>query len=154
MNDWISSADIIVTTTPSTTPLFPASYLKPGTHINLIGSWRKEMKEVGEDVVRRAGVVVVDSKEACIREAGEIGDSVEIKELGEVVRIDHESTACRMKPITQVLQSIKQKGDITIFKSVGLAIQDAAIVGVVVKKAEELGVGLRVDGYDHHDVDS
>ena len=54
-----------MTATSSTVPLFPSSFVAPGTHLCLIGSYKPSMHEVDSDLVRRAGKVVVDSKEAC-----------------------------------------------------------------------------------------
>lgn len=62
----VASANIICTTTPSTKPLILSSWVKPGTHINLVGSYTPEMCEVDQQVILRAGRILVDSKESCI----------------------------------------------------------------------------------------
>ena len=61
----MKDAHIIVTATSSTVPLFPSSFVASGTHLCLIGSYKPTMHEVDSDLVRRAGKVIVDSKEAC-----------------------------------------------------------------------------------------
>lgn len=58
-------ASIVVTATSSTVPLFPSSFVSPGTHLCLIGSYKPTMHEIDSELVLRAGKVIVDSKEAC-----------------------------------------------------------------------------------------
>jgi hypothetical protein len=84
----VSSANIIITVTPSFNPLFPCSYVSPNTRLILVGSYTPQMHEIDTDLVNRAGIIVVDSKEACGHEAGELIDAgvkedglVEIGEL-------------------------------------------------------------------------
>lgn len=140
----VQSADIICTATPSTTSLFRSEWVKPGTHLNLVGSYTPQMREIDDDLVRRAGLVLVDSREACLAEAGEIISTgltnAELVELGELVNSQGETEH-------EKCQGVKDAGAVTIFKSVGVGIQDSAIVSLVVKRAEELGIGSRVS-YD------
>ena len=58
----VRSADIICTATPSTTSLFSSSWVKPATHINLVGSFTPKMHEVKPDLIRRADIVAVDQE--------------------------------------------------------------------------------------------
>ncbi len=86
----VHEANVIVTATSSTVALFNSVDVTSGTRIVLIGSYKPHMREVDNELIRRAGIVVVDSKEACAREAGELigaglsGD--QLAELGEVLR--------------------------------------------------------------------
>ncbi|PCH34795.1 NAD(P)-binding protein, partial [Wolfiporia cocos MD-104 SS10] len=70
----VRNADIIITATSSTEPLFPSAFVKSGCHLCLIGSYKPEMHEIDSELIRRARVVV-DSKEASMAEAGEIIDA-------------------------------------------------------------------------------
>jgi len=106
----VGSSDIIVTVTSSTEALFPSAAVKAGTRLVLVGSYTPKMREVEDELIKRAGVLVVDSKEACGHEAGELisagvkdGDMVEI---GEIVS----DKAAR--------ESVGQGGDVVVFKSV------------------------------------
>jgi ornithine cyclodeaminase/alanine dehydrogenase-like protein (mu-crystallin family) len=127
-----AQADILVTATPSTTPTFDGSVLRPGTHINAIGSYRPDRREVDAATVQRA-YVAVDSREASRHEAGDLilANCEPDAELGEIV-----NGAAPGRTDDQ---------QITLFKSVGIAVQDAAAAGWVLKRAEELGVGTLVD---------
>jgi len=123
----VSSADIICTATPSTRPLFKAHWVKAGTHLNLIGSYTIHMAEVEDDLIRRAGKILVDSREACQREAGELVSAGialrDMVEVGQVLEMNGDS-------IQNEIANMKSAGDVTIFKSVGL------------------GVGTQIEAYD------
>lgn len=156
----IGSADIICTATPSLRPLFPGHYVKSGTHLNLIGSYTPSMMEIDKELVDRAGIVIVDSKDACIVEAGELicagVHQDRMMELGELVEFQARSMTLagehevvREYAIAEEkCQLIQNSGDVTIFKSVGVGIQDVAIASLVVRLAEERGLGTRIQAYD------
>lgn len=134
----VGKADVICTATPSQTPLFPSSWVAPGTHLNLVGSFRAGMVEVESELVRRAGVVVVDSKAACKAEAGEVIAAglaeEEMVEIGGLVAGEGGR-----------VEEARRRGDVTVFKSVGVGVQDVAIAALVVSRAEEMALGTRVE---------
>ena len=134
----VLSADIICTATSSPTPIFDGAALREGTHINGIGSHTPAARELDTVAVKRSRLVG-DSREACFKEAGDIMIPLEegafdeshfYAELGEVV----------------VGEKTGREGDgeITLFKSNGLAIQDAAAAKVAYDRAVERGVGSEV----------
>ena len=134
----VEGSDIICTATPSVKALFPGSFVRPGTHVNLVGSYTPQMMEVETSLIHRADLLMVDSRSACMLEAGEfIAAGVrpeDLREVGELVGTDLEAPP---------------PGDrITIFKSVGLGIQDVAVAELVVDLAEKRGVGCRLNSYD------
>lgn len=130
--DVVESADIVITATTSPTPTFDGHALRPGTHVNACGSYRPERREVDTFTAERA-YVVADWREACMKEAGDliIPGREPDTELGEVVNG------------TKAGRTDDQQ--ITFFKSVGLAVQDAAAAGWVLKEAERLGIGVLID---------
>ncbi|KAI6144407.1 NAD-binding protein [Pisolithus tinctorius] len=136
----VGHANVICTATSSTQPLFPSEWVSPGTHLNLVGSFKPNMVEVDCGLISRAETIVVDSIEAGAIEAGELiaaglnaGDMVEIGRLVE-------KWDCK-----DGLEEIQmRKGDVTVFKSVGIGLQDVAIARYVVSKAESLGIGTTV----------
>jgi ornithine cyclodeaminase/alanine dehydrogenase-like protein (mu-crystallin family) len=141
----VREADIICTATSSEVPLFKSEWVKSEAHVNLIGSYKPTMAEVEGDLIRRAGKVVVDSRAACLAEAGELiqaklGEE-SLVEAGEMV--DGQGHA-----LSEQVDHVKQAGDVTIFKSVGLGLQDVAIAAAVVEQAEEMGLGTRVAEFD------
>jgi ornithine cyclodeaminase len=135
----VAAADIICTMTSSTEPLFASADVKAGAHVCMIGSYKPHMREVEDALIRRAGVVVVDSREACGHEAGELQNSKDedLVEIGQLVNGD-----------AAALDKVLKTGDVTVFKSVGLGVQDVAITAVVLAEAEKMGLGVEVPGYD------
>ncbi|KAF7315094.1 hypothetical protein MIND_00023600 [Mycena indigotica] len=149
------SAQLVVCATSSTIPLFPSSHISNGTHIILIGSYKPTMHEVDSTLIRRALLVtntlLVDSRSACAIEAGELIDaqveSSQITEIGELVSFDATTQELQIDPHRKSLQFHEGQtdGSITIFKSVGVGLQDVAIACAVVKQAEDMELGTRVD---------
>jgi len=132
-------AEILITATSSSSPLFDGHLIKPGTHINGIGSHTPNARELDTETICRSKLVG-DSREACFKEAGDImiplqdGAITEghfYAELGEV--------------ITGKKPGRTSKEEITLFKSNGLAIQDAATAKLVYDKAREQSVGTEIE---------
>ncbi len=136
--DEVLQADIICTATSSPTPVFDGTKTKTGIHINGIGSHTPNARELDTAIIKRSKFIG-DSKEACLKEAGDfiiplnagaIDESHFYADLGEIVAGD--------KP------GREDKNEITIFKSNGLAIQDAATAKLVYDKAVDAGIGQNI----------
>ena len=122
----LREADVISTATTSSVPVFSDAHLKPGVHINAIGSYKPHVREIPGETIRRAKVFV-DQKRACLEEAGDLNiplcenliDEGHIRaEIGEVL--------AGLKPGRSL------EDDITVFKSVGSAVQDLAVASLIV----------------------
>lgn len=136
--DALREADVICCATSSPTPLFEDANLRPGVHINGIGSYLPAMQEVPAATVARAHVIV-DERRAVWAEAGDliiprdqglIAETHVAGELGEVV--------------TQRVAGRTAPDQITFFKSVGLAVQDVATAQAAYQQARKLGIGTEV----------
>lgn len=129
----VADADIVICATTSATPLFDGHALQSGTHITAVGTFVPEKREVDTTTIKRADRIVVDSREACLAEAGDlIVPNARIDaEIGEIVNGD--------KPGRQ------SDDEITLFKSVGVAVQDAVAAAVVLAAVETNGLGTLVD---------
>jgi ornithine cyclodeaminase/alanine dehydrogenase-like protein (mu-crystallin family) len=142
MEDAVRSADVIICATSSTVPLFPSSWVRTGTHVILIGSFTPAMREVERELVLRAvqspTCLLVDYRKACLEEAGELIDAGldahQLTEIGELVR--------RCRPDEEI------DGGITMFKSVGVGLQDVAIACAVVAHALSRSDGTVIERYD------
>ena len=121
----VRGADIVCCVTPSETPVFDASWLEPGTHINALGSFRLGMVEVPPEAFGRAALVAVDSREAAGHEAGDVAAAIESGHLasGDLVEIGS---------LPADWAADRDPSSITIFKSVGLPIQDLATADLAV----------------------
>jgi len=135
----VREADVICTATTSKTPVFADADLKAGVHINAIGAFTPEMQEVPEDTIKRAQLVV-DSREACWAEAGDliiprhkglISESDIYAELGEIA--------------AGTKRGRESDEEMTFFKSVGNAVQDVSVARKVLEEAGRLGLGLEVE---------
>ncbi len=129
----VLDADIVICATTSATPLFDGNDIKAGTHITAVGTFVPEKREVDTTTIRRANRIVVDSHEACSEEAGEliIPNTEADAEIGEIVNGN--------KPGRQA------DDEITFFKSVGVAVQDAVAAAAVLKEAEKKDLGILVE---------
>ncbi|MGH0588023.1 ornithine cyclodeaminase family protein [Bacillus mycoides] len=137
-NEAISEADIIVTTTNASTPVFTET-LQKGVHVNAVGSFRPSMQELPSHAIANATKVVVESKEAALEETGDL--QVPIKEgLFEASDIHAE--------LGQIISGEKagreNDEEITIFKSVGLAVVDIIVAKYLYEKALENGMGTMI----------
>jgi ornithine cyclodeaminase/alanine dehydrogenase-like protein (mu-crystallin family) len=135
----IQNADIICTATTSKKPVFADRFVRAGAHISAVGSYTPEMQEVPAETLQRARVFV-DSRSASLEEAGDLiqpiraglFDESHIRgELGEVV----------LKRIA----GRQSEDEITYFKSVGIAVQDAMAAQVALKNARKMHIGKEVD---------
>ncbi|MCY4078980.1 MAG: hypothetical protein OXF54_01960 [Caldilineaceae bacterium] len=140
VNMAVEAADILVIATSAHEPLFDGSLLRPGVHISGIGSHLPYASEVDAATVRRAKVVV-DQMSACLAEAGDLIRPIE-DGLYDANQIHAEIGAI----IAGDRPGRESDGEITFFKSVGLAAQDVAVARVVYSKAVEQGAGTRLDG--------
>ena len=121
-------ADIVCTTTPAQSPLFETDEIKPGCHLNVVGSHQPSFREVPTGLVARSKIIV-DKREACEQEAGDLIIPVQEGswsfehlhgELGQVVSGD--------------IIARESENEITLFKSVGNAIQDHAMAHLIMEK--------------------
>lgn len=130
----VREADVICAATTSTQPVFDGHLLKPGAHVNGVGSYTLRMQEVDAVTVRRARLFV-DSRTSALAEAGDLVSAQtgpdDWIELGEVV--------AGLKPGRQ------SPAEITFFKSVGVAVQDVAAASAVLAEAQRLGLGQPVE---------
>jgi len=135
----VRDADVICTATTSTTPVFDDADLKPGVHVNGIGSYTPEMQEVPAETVARARVVV-DSRSASLAEAGDL--LIPLKK-GLIRKADIHG---EIGEVAAGQIPGRQSGDeVTFFKSVGVAVQDVAVAAWILRRAAELGLGIEVD---------
>ncbi|MGH2740660.1 MAG: ornithine cyclodeaminase family protein [Actinomycetota bacterium] len=118
--DAIEGADIVCTCTTSAEPVFDGSLLRPGVHVNAIGAYTPDTRELDDETVRR-GKIVVETRAAALEEAGDlliplragvIDGAAILAELPEIVRAE----GFRRDP-----------EDITVFKSVGVAFEDLVV---------------------------
>jgi ornithine cyclodeaminase len=137
--DAVRGSDVVITITPSDTPVFSGDWVAPGTHITAAGSNSLLRREIDEATVRKADRVVVDSRPSAMKEAGDLLPSLEkgrlhvgmLAELGEV--------------IAGTRPGRTSDEQITLFESQGMAIQDLIIAAELLKLAKAKGLGTEID---------
>jgi alanine dehydrogenase len=135
----VREADIVVTASSSHDPLFDGDWLKPGTHVNNIGSHSPEARELDTKTVQRSRFVA-DLREANLAEAGDI--LIPIQEGA----VTAEHIYASLGEIVSGAKPGRQSPDeITVFKSCGLAIQDIATAQAIYNAARAQGIGTEVE---------
>ena len=135
----VRGSDIVLTATTSPDPLFKDEWLEAGVHISGVGSSTPETREIGTETVKRAKIVC-DQVSACLAEAGDL--IIPINQG--VIKEDH--IYAELGEIVNGKKAGRQNdSEITFFKSVGLAIQDAAAAKLVYDKARERDKGIEVE---------
>ena len=135
----LHGASLVACATTATAPLFSGRDIAPGTHINAVGAFTPEMCEVDPETVARARVVV-DQREAALVEAGDLLQPLAAS------RISGAETWSELGELVTGVQPGRQSmEEVTLFKSVGLAIQDLVVAAHVYHKARELGIGIDVE---------
>lgn len=124
----IQDADLICTCTTSSTPLFDGAHLRPGTHINAMGSYKLDRRELDGVTMQRARVVV-EHRETALAEAGDLALAIAEKQLLEP---DIGELAELLRPGAPA----RGADEITVFKSVGLAFEDLAVAQVALSQVQ------------------
>jgi alanine dehydrogenase len=133
----VRGADLVCTTTSSREPVLDAADLAEGVHVNAIGASTKDARELPSAALARAAVFV-DSKESALAESTDVSAPIaegllsadQVTEVGDVLLGRHPGRS--------------SAGQITVFKSLGMAAQDVVAGFLTVRAATEAGVGVRV----------
>jgi ornithine cyclodeaminase len=135
----VAEADIICTTTSSPEPVLHGEWIKPGTHVNAVGSSVPFTRELDTPAVLKSRLFV-DRRESTLNEAGDflfpkkegaIGDDHILGEIGEI--------------LLGKVNGRQSAQEITLFKSLGLAVEDIASAQHIYAKAVEKGMGTAVE---------
>ena len=134
----ISGSDVIVTATGSREPVFAAEWLSPGAHINAIGATTPGRREIDEATVGRCDVVVVESVAQAKVECGElmVAEDRGTFQWSQAVEMRH--------LVTGLAGQRPGREAITLFNGLGVAMEDTAAAGVVLRKAKERGIGVEL----------
>lgn len=127
--DAVRDTDVVVTATSTTEPLLASNALSAGVHINAVGSCVPQRRELESSVIARASVYA-DSRGAALRESGDI--LMAMRELGRDDLVTAELSAMIAEPERAALTGT---ADITVFKSLGLGIEDVICAAYVLKYA-------------------
>ena len=137
--DALQGADVVCAATVSPTPVFADADLAPGAHINAVGSYKPDVQEIPEETVLRA-LLIVDHRESALAETGDLIIPIEkgLMQASDIHAELGEIAAGKASGRTSESQ-------ITLFKSVGVAIQDLAAAAHAFESAKHQGLGEIVE---------
>ncbi len=136
--DVVRSADVLCTLTPAIEPIVRGEWLRPGVHVNAVGTHENTAREIDTEAVVRSRVVV-DVLDAVLAECGDLNIPV----AEGAITLEHFS--CELGQLVIGLRPGRSSAaEITLFKSVGVALQDIATAHLVVDRAREGGYGTEL----------
>ncbi|SCU73907.1 Ornithine cyclodeaminase (fragment) [Cupriavidus necator] len=118
----VAEADIVVTASRATTPLFAGASIRPGAFVAAIGSSLPHTRELDDTALRRAAAVVVEWRPQSVREAGDIV-------LADPLALPHEKIVELGEVVLGKVSARQRDDDIVIYKSVGVGLEDVALAG-------------------------
>ena len=136
----LDDADVITTVTTSKVNTFDAKDVKPGAHVNGIGAYTPEMLELPMDLIVDADVVIFDTKDGVLSEAGDIQAPIKAGRMAE-----EDFTGELGELLLGQINGRPSKEAITVFKSVGSAVLDTVTAQLIVQKAKEENIGQVVE---------
>jgi len=140
----VAEADIVVCGTTSHDPVFPGNSLRPGTFVVGAGAYASDMREVDTETIQRANKHVIDSKNDCLEDSGDllIPAKEGVFDIERVVEI--------ADLIGGRAPGRESEEEITFYKSMGVPIQDLVTAQFVEERAIDQGIGILIDiGGDH-----
>jgi ornithine cyclodeaminase len=135
----VRDADIVCTTTPAKEPILHGAAVRPGTHINAVGASVPSQREIDDEALRTVRLFT-DRRESLENEAGEYIHGLEtgiidrghlLAEIGDLVNGDHPGRT--------------SADEITLFRSLGIAVEDVAAAQLIYERAVQKGIGTEVD---------
>jgi alanine dehydrogenase len=137
--DAVRGADVVVVATNCASPVIESAWVNDGAHVIALGASRPNQQEIDPALVARAHLVV-DSREAAVRESGDILRAIaEGRITADHVRAEIGEIVAGVKPGRQL------DADVTLFKSLGQAIEDLAAADLAYRRARDSGKGIRVE---------
>ncbi|MGT2888648.1 ornithine cyclodeaminase family protein [Streptococcus didelphis] len=136
----VKDADILTSVTTSKVPTFDASDLKAGAHINGVGAYTPEMLELPTELLVNADLVIFDTTDGVLSEAGDIQAPIKKGLLKE-----DDYTGEFGDYLLGKIKGRQDSKEITVFKTVGSAVLDTLTAQLIVEKATSLGIGTQID---------
>ena len=137
VDEAVEGADLLITVTPSSKPVFDASKVKEGATISCVGAYQPHMQEMDPAILTRASKIYFDSKEAVLSESGDI-----LIPLEQGTITEEDFTGDLGNVIKGELAGRENEEEIIVFETVGVATQDLVAARTIYDKAVEAGVGI------------
>jgi ornithine cyclodeaminase/alanine dehydrogenase len=137
----VDGSDIVLAAVKSSTTVLEGRWLRPGMHINSVGTARRDQREIDIETFKRSDVIVVDTREGVFSEAGDAyaaRDAVSTDEVNELSAV-----------VIGAAPGRTSDQQITLFKSVGTGIQDIALAAVIYERARERRIGADIGTFPY-----
>lgn len=133
----VEDADLLVTVTPATSPVFDATKCKKGVTVSCVGAYQHHMQEMDPVILTRASKIYFDSKEAVLDESGDI-----LIPLAEGIITEDDFTGELGQVLTGEIVGRENDDEIIVFETVGIGTQDLTAARTAYKKAKAAGIGM------------
>lgn len=137
----VDGATIVLAAVKSTQTVLFGRWLKPGMHVNSVGTARRDQREIDPETFQRSARIVVDTREGVF---GEAGDAVAAKDV-----VKPEDVCELAELVAGKAQGRQSDSEITLFKSVGTGIQDIALASVIFQNAKARGIGTDIGAFPY-----
>jgi ornithine cyclodeaminase/alanine dehydrogenase-like protein (mu-crystallin family) len=128
----VRAADIVCCATLAAAPLVRGAWLAPGTHLDLVGAFTRQMRETDDEAMRRADLIVVDDRAAALAEGGDVVQAIRSGAIAEA------KVAAELRDFARGAHAGRARDDhVTVFKSVGFALEDLAAAEAVYDAADD-----------------
>jgi ornithine cyclodeaminase/alanine dehydrogenase-like protein (mu-crystallin family) len=134
-------ADVVLAAVRSTETVLKGAWLKPGAHVNSVGTARRDQREIDPDTFTRARRIVVDTREGVF---GEAGDAVAVRDI-----IADESVHELAELVAGRVPGREADDEITLFKSVGTGLQDIGLAAAIYRAAVAKGIGTDLGDFPY-----
>jgi alanine dehydrogenase len=135
----VVGSDIVLAAVKSSESVLRGEWLKPGMHINSVGTARREQRELDPVTFQRSDIIIVDTRDGVLGEAGDAVAAKDVLASKEIFQLS--------ELVTERVQGRQSDSQITLFKSVGTGLQDIALAAVVYQRALERGLGTQLDHF-------
>jgi ornithine cyclodeaminase/alanine dehydrogenase-like protein (mu-crystallin family) len=137
----VDGSEIVLAAVKSNATVLLGNWLRPGMHVNSVGTARRDQREIDVETFTRSDIIVVDTKEGVFSEAG---DAVLARESLSLDRVNELSSL-----VVGKAGGRSDEKQITLFKSVGTGIQDIALAAVIYQRARERGIGSELGAFPY-----
>jgi alanine dehydrogenase len=137
----VAGADMVLAAVKSTETVLYGKWLRPGMHVNSVGTARRDQREIDPETFARSARIIVDTREGVL---GEAGDAVAAKDTLQDKTVDELSAL-----VVGKVPGRTADDQITLFKSVGTGIQDIALAATIYQRAKERGLGTDIGAFPY-----
>ncbi len=137
----VAGSDIVLAAVKSKEPVLNGAWLRPGMHVNSVGTARRDQREIDIETFTRSAIIVVDTREGVF---GEAGDAAVARE-----HVPPEAVYEVAELVVGKAPSRRNDDEITLFKSVGTSVQDIGLARVIYERAVERGLGTDLGSFPY-----